>query len=85
TLVLASGVSPRWLRAGVPVRFGPAPTRFGDVSVTVTPGDEDDMRVEWQCDWRQRPAWVEVGTAGGERVTVSPDAYRISLRQRVAT
>ncbi|NHA15406.1 hypothetical protein G8346_10550 [Thioalkalivibrio sp. XN279] len=50
-LVLCAGVPARWLDDGGPIRFGPAPTTFGTVSVEVLPEGGGRARVRWQADW----------------------------------
>lgn len=50
TLVLASGILPEWLTAGHGISFGPTPTRFGTITVSVTPHHEDAAccRIGWK-------------------------------------
>ncbi|PPD22280.1 MAG: hypothetical protein CTY22_03280 [Methylomonas sp.] len=64
TLILASGIPPAWLTAGRPLRFGPAPTAFGPVSVTVEPEPGQAATVRWQADWRKPPTAIEVQLPG---------------------
>src|SRR6056297_477970 len=53
-LVLCGGVPQRWLAEGAPIRFGPAPTTFGTISVEVLPQGRGQARVRWQADWHAR-------------------------------
>ena len=61
-LILCAGIPPRWLEQAAPIRFGPAPTAFGAVSVTITPGASP--RVEWQGDWHRAAPPIEVRLPG---------------------
>lgn len=59
-LVLCSGLPRRWLQQDRPIRFGPAPTAFGPVTVTVEPRQGEPARVTWQGDWFGQPPTVDV-------------------------
>jgi hypothetical protein len=72
TLVLASGIRPAWLAAGETLRFGPAPTVFGTVSVTVEPEPGQAATVRWEGVWRQPPAAIEVRLPGHAAMTCAP-------------
>jgi hypothetical protein len=60
-LVLCQGIDPAWLDA--PISFGPAPTRFGRVSVSVRP-DEGRTLVTWHGWWHGAAPDVEVRLPG---------------------
>jgi len=61
-LVLCAGVPPRWLEQDAPIRFGPAPTAFGTVSITITPGAAP--RVDWRGDWHRAAPPIEIRLPG---------------------
>jgi hypothetical protein len=63
-LVLCAGVPARWLDQETPIRFGPAPTRFGPVTVSITPDPGHPPRVEWQGDWHRSAPPIEVRLPG---------------------
>jgi hypothetical protein len=63
TLILAAGISEEWIRGGLPISFGPGPTRFGRITVRVTAG-ESGAKVEWDADWHQPPDRIEVRLPG---------------------
>lgn len=74
-LVLCSGIPEKWLvRKGGPLFFGPAPTMFGSVSITVAVID-DRVRVSWEARWhsqwseKQPPIEVRFPWAGPIAVT----------------
>lgn len=59
-LILASGIPERWLAQENPIRFGPAPTRFGTVTVTIEPRPGEQPEVSWDADWHGEAPEVEV-------------------------
>jgi hypothetical protein len=69
-LVLASGIFPSWLEQAEPVAFGPAPTTFGEVSVSLLPRGER-VEVQWQGEWRGAPPIIEVCLPGVEPITAA--------------
>ena len=82
-LVLAGGVPPRWLDSGERLAFGPAPTRFGTVSVSIGPTQEGQrIPVRWDAHWRVRPQAIVVAPLGGEAVTAAAEDAEVYLRRR---
>jgi hypothetical protein len=69
-LVLASGIPEEWLRADRPLSFGPTPTAFGRLTVSLRPGPSG-VRVAWEGEWRARPACIVVRIPGRKTITVS--------------
>lgn len=56
-LILCAGIGERWLQEGSPVRFGPAPTYFGPVSITLNPLSNTSIEIVLQTAWHdQEPA-----------------------------
>jgi hypothetical protein len=84
-LILGSGIPARWLEHESPVSFGPAPTAFGTVSVSITPGDEGDERltVSWQGDWHAEAPAIEVRLPGYRPVIASSDQTSAELGKEV--
>ncbi|MCE5230027.1 hypothetical protein LLG95_10580 [bacterium] len=58
-LIIGSGIVPQWLEKGQTLRFGPAPTTWGTISVQIEPG-ENGTRVSWQANWRGEPPTIEI-------------------------
>jgi hypothetical protein len=63
-LVLCAGVPRRWLEQDQPIRFGPAPTSFGTVSIEIRPNPGHEPRVQWHADWHGAAPPVEVRLPG---------------------
>ncbi|HEB51463.1 MAG TPA: hypothetical protein ENI89_12730 [Desulfobulbus sp.] len=80
-LVLCSGVPGRWLRPGAQVGFGPAPTSFGPVSLTLsradgTPGGVD---IRWQGRWHAGAPGIEIRLPGRPAVTPRPGENHVHV------
>ncbi|MFQ5597092.1 MAG: hypothetical protein ACE5GK_03490 [Nitrospiria bacterium] len=59
TLILASGIPSDWRRPGKALRFGPAPTPWGAISLFLEP-KEEKIRVAWKGTWRRDAPKIEV-------------------------
>ncbi len=70
TLILASGIPEAWLTSGTDLSFGPGPTLFGPVTVSirVTP---KAITVTWIGRWHSRPDRIEVKLPGRDAVPLS--------------
>lgn len=63
-LVLCGGLPPRWLDQDQPIRFGPAPTSFGTVTLEVVPVPGARTSVRWRGDWHDGPPQLELRLPG---------------------
>jgi hypothetical protein len=66
-LILGAGVPERWLQSGQPIRFGPAPTAFGPVSIRIEPPPEEgrSLQITWRGDWHgSGPPAIEIRLPG---------------------
>lgn len=74
-LILGAGLNPEWCAGGKPASFGPAPTRFGLVTVTLqVTGDEVELL--WSGDWFAKPPEIEVRFPGHGWVAISKEPHR---------
>jgi hypothetical protein len=80
-LILGAGIAPRWLAAGSPLAFGPAPTAFGPVTLTIKVEAQQDVQVAWQGDWHAGAPLVEVCLPGFAPVIAKPDELSICLQR----
>ena len=74
-LVLGSGIAQSWLEPGAPIRFGPAPTPFGTVSVDISTeatGTGRRVRVSWRGDWRAATPAIQGRLPGFAPVAAGP-------------
>ncbi len=58
--------------------FGPAPTPFDDVSVSIYPRTEH-VEIEWDCDWRKKPSRIELCLPGLEPASEEPSDTSFTL------
>ncbi len=63
-LILCAGIPARWLDQATPIRFGPAPTAFGAVSISITPNPGNPPRVDWNGDWHRSAPPIEIRLPG---------------------
>jgi hypothetical protein len=52
-LILAAGIPARWLEHENFISFGPAPTSFGTITVTIVPDSKDQVVVLWKAQWHE--------------------------------
>jgi hypothetical protein len=67
SLILGAGVFPAWLSGGETLSFGPAPTAFGTLSITIEPENKvlpEAVKINWQSIWHSRPPRIEVRLPG---------------------
>jgi hypothetical protein len=77
-LILASGLISDWLRPGASLRFGPAPTAYGSVSISVE-CSEREIQVSWQGDWPDGAPAIEVRLPGRPAVSCAADQTSLTL------
>lgn len=78
-LILASGIPERWRKPGETLRFGPAPTEFGPVTVTVDTKDEG-VTVSWEARWHGEAPPITVALPGLPAVTPRAGTDRVELQ-----
>ena len=81
TLVLCSGLPERWLADAQPISFGPAPTAFGPVTITVTAQADGRLRVAWDGDWRGAAPAIEIRPPGFAAVSAPADGNLVELER----
>jgi hypothetical protein len=81
-LILCGGVPARWLDHNQPIVFGPAPTAFGSVSITITPQPGRTLRVDWLGNWRSAAPPVEVRPPGFNPVITAPGTAYVELARK---
>ena len=69
-LVIGSGVFPDWVDTGRPVRFGPTPTEYGRIRVTIEKM-QDAAEVVLETDWRMEPPAIEIRIPGYSPETIT--------------
>lgn len=77
-LILCAGVPARWLAQDTPIRFGPAPTSFGAVTISITP-EPARARIEWRGHWHRAAPPIEIRLSGFAPVVAAPGMDSIVL------
>jgi len=79
-LILCAGVAKRWLKPGALISFGPAPTAFGTVSVTIQVEKVGSrVQVTWQGEWHTDAPEIEVCLPGLEAKVCPPGQQSVEL------
>ena len=81
-LIIASGIPAAWLESGIRCSFGPAPTPWGAVTVTVQPYDEG-VRIRWDADWRDGEPPLVVRIDGYPSRAADPGTSEVCFEQPV--
>ncbi len=78
-LVLASGIPPCWLSSDQPLCFGPAPTSFGTISITLQACPDGRRQVFWVGRWHRQPPPILVHLPGSEPIQAEPGQTQVTL------
>jgi len=78
-LILASGIPLEWLKAKEKIFFGPAPTQFGEVSITIMPSG-NDVLIKWQGKWFNEKPPIEISFPGFAPIKASTEDNQVTLK-----
>jgi len=81
-LILGAGIAPRWLVPGSPLTFGPAPTTFGPLTLTIETESQHRVQVSWQGNWHATAPVIEVRLPGFAPVIAQPVESSINIERR---
>lgn len=82
-LILGGGVVREWLEQGADIGFGPAPTSFGAVSISIKTtqhGAQQDVIFAWQGAWRMAAPPIEIQLPGFAPVSAQPGQNSITFQ-----
>jgi len=82
-VVIAAGITPDWCDPETPARFGPAPTRFGSVTVSLERRGED-LKLNWAADWFGAAPEIEIRFAPEGWDCIEMDSRQRVYRRRTA-
>ena len=82
-LLLCSGLPTAWCDQPATLSFGPAPTSFGPVSISVRV-EEQAMTVSWSGRWHASAPLIDVHLPGYPRMTAWSDQSRLMVRRHAA-
>ncbi len=77
-LILCQGIPERWLQAGKAISFGPAPTTFGILTVTLQPCDDGEVQVSWRGQWHHQAPPIQIQLPGYK--TVIPSSRQTAIK-----
>jgi hypothetical protein len=78
-LILCSGIPRIWLEKNQTIAFGPAPTLFGDIKISITPLGQNIL-VEWSGKWFVSEPPIDIQLPGFIKVRVLPGTNSIELK-----
>ena len=78
-LILCSGVPQVWLDKKQTITFGPAPTSFGDIQISIKP-KEQNILIEWQGQWFGKEPLIEIQLPGFKNVRIIPATNSLELK-----
>ncbi len=82
-LLLCAGVPERWLDQEESISFGPAPTEFGAVTITLSSRSISEVLITWDAQWRVRPEILEIRLPGFKPQSVQAgESVAILFRER---
>ena len=68
-LILCSGIPQAWLTKNETIAFGPAPTSFGNIQISIKPQGENIL-VEWRGEWFAKEPPIDIQLPGFKSVRV---------------
>jgi len=78
-LILCSGIPRVWLEKNETISFGPAPTSFGDMQISLKPRGENIL-IEWRGVWFTKEPPIDIQLPGFKSVRVSPATNSLELK-----
>ncbi|MGZ4960227.1 MAG: hypothetical protein ACXV7J_13305, partial [Methylomonas sp.] len=85
TLILCQGIPERWLAGTEPVTFGPAPTTFGTVSISIERrANTGRVVVSWQGTWHGATPIIQMRMPGFCPYTAEPGSASVELMKAQA-
>lgn len=79
-LIVGSGVDEAWIGGESPLRFGPAPTPFGPVTLTFSRQGET-LEVAWEAGWFENQPRMSILVPGFARAEAGPEQRNIRLER----
>jgi len=78
-LILCSGIPRIWLEEGQPISFGPAPTSFGNIQISMKP-QGPNVHVEWRGQWHSKEPPIDILFPGLKGVRIQPGTNSLELQ-----
>jgi hypothetical protein len=81
-LIFCSGIPQIWLDKKQTMAFGPAPTKFGDIQISIKP-QEKSILIEWHGQWFTKEPPIDIQLPGFIKSRVSPTTNSFELKYQV--
>lgn len=78
-LILCSGIPRAWLEKNETIAFGPAPTSFGDIQISIKPQGQNIL-VQWHGQWFAQEPPIDIQLPGFMKVRVIPATNSLELK-----
>ena len=78
-LILCSGITRSWVEKNQTIAFGPTPTLFGDIQISIKPKGQNIL-VEWFGEWLAEEPPIDIQLPGFMSVRVSPATNYLELK-----
>jgi hypothetical protein len=78
-LILCSGIPQAWLEKKQTISFGPAPTSFGDIQISIKPQGENIL-IEWTGQWFAQEPPIDIQLPGFKSVRILPGTNSLELK-----
>ena len=79
-LILCSGIPRAWIEKQQTMVFGPAPTRFGDIQISIKP-QRPKILVEWRGQWFTKEPLIDIHLPGFMNITILPGTNSFELKE----
>lgn len=80
-LILCAGIPRIWLKKKETIAFGPAPTRFGVIQISIKP-QEENVLVEWHGEWFAKEPPIDIQLPGFASVRITPATNSVELSRQ---
>jgi putative flippase GtrA len=81
-LILCSGIPRAWLEKDQAISFGPAPTSFGDIQISIKPNGQNIL-VEWHGLWFTKEPPIDIQLPGFASIRIIPATNSIELKNEM--
>jgi hypothetical protein len=78
-LILCSGIPRIWLKQKQTISFGPAPTSFGDIQISIKPQGQNIL-MEWHGQWFAKEPPIDIQLPGFVNVRITPGTNSSELK-----
>jgi hypothetical protein len=78
-LILCSGIPRVWLDKNQTIAFGPAPTSFGDIQISLKPRG-GNVLIEWRGLWFTKEPPIDIQLQGFKNVRITPATNSLELK-----